>query len=61
MVNECRANVGLDEYVSLIEREYHASDKRRYHVPCPACGADAGSGTFMFGRGDADAERRRPA
>lgn len=23
---------------SLIEREYELSDKRRYHVPCPACG-----------------------
>lgn len=24
--------------VSLIEREYQASDQRRYHVPCPDCG-----------------------
>lgn len=24
---------------SLIEREYQASDRRRYHVHCPACGA----------------------
>lgn len=23
---------------SIIEREYEASDKRRYHVPCPHCG-----------------------
>ena len=24
--------------VSIVEREYEASDKRRYHVPCPGCG-----------------------
>ncbi len=24
--------------LSRIEREYEASDQRRYHVPCPACG-----------------------
>lgn len=23
---------------SLIEREFEASDQRRYHIPCPACG-----------------------
>nr|WP_328824975.1 phage terminase large subunit family protein [Mesorhizobium neociceri] len=24
--------------LSRIEREYEASDQRRYHVPCPECG-----------------------
>ena len=45
--------------LSRIEREFEASDQRRFFVPCPHCGADAVAEVRAAALGEGPARRRR--